>query len=142
LVAIGSNPDGDKVRLAPSAARAWKKMKAAAAKDGRTLLGLSGFRSVARQTEVFLKKKASGERLDTILTWLAAPGYSEHHTGRAIDVGSPDEPPLAQSFAKTEEYRWLLRRGAEFGFRLSFPKGNRHRIGYEPWHWFHKDTYY
>jgi D-alanyl-D-alanine carboxypeptidase len=111
-------------------------MRAAAAADDITLLPLSGFRSVARQTKIIRSNLAKGRPLDDLLRFVAAPGCSEHHTGRAIDIGSPDEGAhFEAAFEKTKEYRWLRKRAEEFGFRLSYPKNNPHGIGYEPWHW-------
>jgi D-alanyl-D-alanine carboxypeptidase len=135
LVSIGRNPDGRIIRLAPRAAAAWKKLQAAAARDGIELRPISGFRSVARQLKIFRQKLAAGERIDDILRFVAAPGCSEHHTGRALDLGSPGQVDLDESFARTREFRWLKRHAATFGFHLSYPRGNPHAIGYEPWHW-------
>jgi D-alanyl-D-alanine carboxypeptidase len=137
LVLVGRAPDdGKAVRLAPRAAAAWRKMHAAAAADGVTLLPLSGFRSVARQTQIIRRHLRNGRPLDDLLRFVAAPGCSEHHTGRAIDIGSPDEAGHFEAvFNRTKEYRWLRRRAGSFGFHLSYPRNNPHRIGYEPWHW-------
>ncbi len=136
LVAIGRAPDDGKIlRLAPRAAAAWKKMRDAAARDGIVLLPLSGFRSVARQTKIIRKKLAAGRELADILRWVAAPGFSEHHTGRALDIGSPEYCELDEHFARTAAFRWLRRRAGGFGFVMSYPRGNRHGIAYEPWHW-------
>ena len=121
--------------LTPRAAAAWKKMRIAAARDGIVLLPVSGFRSVARQTAIFRKKLTAGQRLADILRLVAAPGFSEHHTGRALDIGSPEHLELDVHFARTAAYRWLRRRAGEFGFVMSYPRRNRHGIGYEPWHW-------
>ena len=136
LVFVGPAPDdGKPVRLAPRAAAAWKKMRESAAHDGIVLLPLSGFRSIARQTKLIRKKLATGRTIDSILRFVAAPGFSEHHTGRALDIGSLEHLELDEHFARTAAYRWLRRRAGEFGFHLSYPRGNRHGIGYEPWHW-------
>ncbi len=136
LVSVGPAPDdGQLVRLAPSAAAAWRRMRAAAAGDGIVLLPLSGFRSVERQTTLFRRKLAAGQTIDDILKLVAAPGFSEHHTGRALDLGSPEQIAIDEDFARTVAFRWLRRHAAEFGFHLSYPRGNRHGIGYEPWHW-------
>ena len=136
LVSVGPAPDdGKPVRLTPRAAVAWRQMRDAAAGDGVVLLPLSGFRSVARQTEIIREKLDAGQLLADILRLVAAPGYSEHHTGRALDLGSPEHIELDAHFARTAAYRWLRRRAGEFGFHLSFPRGNRHGIAYEPWHW-------
>ena len=113
-------------------------MKKAAAHDGIELVAISGFRSVVRQTEIIREKLAKGESIGDILRFVAAPGYSEHHTGRAIDIGSPDHGELDEDFARTRAFRWLKARARHFGFTLSFPRGNPHGIGYEPWHWCHR----
>ncbi len=135
LVVIGRNPDGRIVRLIPRAAAAWKRMQAAATRDGVTLMPVSGFRSVARQTDIIRAKLAAGQSIDRILRFMAAPGCSEHHTGRAIDVGAPSRADLTAAFARTREFRWLRMHARRFGFRLSYPRRNLHGIGYEPWHW-------
>jgi zinc D-Ala-D-Ala carboxypeptidase len=135
LVSIGANPDGAEVKLTPPAAGAWQQMRAAAAEAGHLLVPISGYRSVDRQIEIIRAKRAAGNPIGEILQWVAAPGYSEHHTGRAIDLGAPDEPPLATGFSQIPAFRWLESHGAEFQFRLSFPPDNRHGIGFEPWHW-------
>lgn len=136
LVSAGpAADDGKPVRLTPRAAAAWHRMRAAAAADGVSLLPLSGYRSVARQTRIIRRKLAAGEDIAGILRLVAAPGCSEHHTGRAIDIGSPDNQKLDEDFARTAEFRWLKRHAARFGFHLSYPRNNPHGIGYEPWHW-------
>ena len=136
LVLVGrAADDGQRVRLTPRAAAAWRRMRDAAARDGITLLPLSGFRSVRRQTQNIRRKLAAGESLAAILRFVAAPGYSEHHTGRALDIGSPDSLTLDGRFGRTAAFRWLRRHAGEFGFQMTFPRGNRYGFGYEPWHW-------
>ncbi len=136
LVPVGpAADDGKPVRLTPAAAAAWRRMVAAAARDGITLLPISGYRSVARQTRLVRRKLAEGQAIGDILRLIAAPGCSEHHTGRAIDVGSPEDCALDVDFAKTAEFRWLTRHAVRFGYRMSYPRTNAHDIGYEPWHW-------
>jgi len=136
LVRVGRAPDDGKlIRLTPRAAAAWRRLREAAAREGIELLPLSGFRSVARQTEIIRAKLAAGQPLAAILRVNAAPGYSEHHTGRALDLGTSGHEKLDAGFARTAAFRWLARRAGEFGFRLSYPRRNRHGIAYEPWHW-------
>ncbi len=121
--------------MTPRAAAAWRRMQAAAAEDGVTLLALSAFRSVARQSTIIRRKLARGQNIEAILRASALPGCSEHHTGRALDLGSPGHLKLEVSFARTQEFRWLKHHAAKFGFYLSYPRGNRQGIAYEPWHW-------
>ena len=136
LVLIGrAADDGQPVRLTPRAATAWHRMRDAAARDSITLLPLSGFRSVRRQAQNIRRKLAAGESIASILRFVAAPGYSEHHTGRALDIGSPDSLEIDARFGRTAAFRWLRRHAGQYGFQMTFPRGNRHGIGYEPWHW-------
>lgn len=136
LVSIGpAADDGKPVRLTPRTAAAWQRMVAAATEDGVKLLPISGYRSVSRQARLIRRKLAAGQGISSILRLIAAPGCSEHHTGRAIDVGSPEDCALDEDFARTAEFEWLKRNAARFGFHLSYPRGNRQGIAYEPWHW-------
>lgn len=136
LVVIGRAPKERRMlRLAPAAARAWRQMNAAANNDSVTLIPLSAYRRVARQTRIIRRKLAAGQTIATILRVNAIPGCSEHHTGRALDFGAPDHLQLETSFARTREFRWLKKHATKFGFHLSYPRGNRQGITYEPWHW-------
>lgn len=135
LVLIARSPEGRHIRLTPRAAAAWRRMRAAAATEGIVFVPVSGFRSVARQTAIIRGKLAAGATIATILRFVAAPGCSEHHTGRALDLGAPGRTELDARFARTRQFRWLRQHAAAFGFHLSYPRRNPHRIGYEPWHW-------
>jgi zinc D-Ala-D-Ala carboxypeptidase len=119
-----------------NAAIAWKKMQRAAATNNISLEAISGYRGHAYQYGIFQRKIARGQNVQDILKVNAAPGYSEHHSGRAIDIGTPGEPPAEESFEKTVAYIWLIEHAQDFGFRLSYPRNNPHNINYEPWHWY------
>jgi D-alanyl-D-alanine carboxypeptidase len=135
LVSVGLDDNGRECRLIQTAAHAWRGMCAQAREYDIALQPLSGFRSFERQTEIIRGKLALGLPLDDILNTMAAPGYSEHHTGRAIDVGSAETLPLEEAFAETKAFSWLERHAEKFGFQMSFPRGNIHGFIYEPWHW-------
>ena len=135
LVTIGRNSDGRQVRLSPAAAAAWRRMKLAAEADAITLVPVSGYRSIRRQTRLIRDKLESGRAIADILRLMAAPGHSEHHTGRAIDIGSPDDCELDEAFERTAAFQWLHRHAKRFGFVMSYPRKSQHGIGYEPWHW-------
>lgn len=117
------------------AASAWQRMRVAAMREDVVLDAISGYRSHAYQLGIFARKRARGQSVDDILRVNAAPGYSEHHGGFALDIGTPGEPPAEESFEATSAFAWLMRRAGDFGFVLSYPRGNRHGIVYEPWHW-------
>ena len=129
--------DGRELKLAPGAAAAWQALAGAAAAEGVTLLLISGFRSVDHQRSILERKLAAGQPLAEILRVNAAPGYSEHHTGGAVDIGTPGCAPLEEAFETTAAFAWLARHAAASGFRLSFPRGNPHGVIHEPWHWLH-----
>ena len=135
LVTIAVNPDGSSVRLISPAATAWQRLHSAALIDSITLLPQSGFRSVKRQAEIIRGKLSAGKTITDILTTIAAPGYSEHHTGCALDMVSPEEPELEEKFAGTPAYTWLTVHAGRHGFRLSFPPDNPQGFVFEPWHW-------
>lgn len=121
--------------LAPAAARAWQAMRRDAAAGGIALEAISGYRSHDYQLGIFERKRARGLEVAGILQVNAAPGYSEHHGGEALDIGTPGEPPAEESFETTPAFAWLSQHAARHGFSLSYPRGNPHGIVYEPWHW-------
>ena len=107
----------------------------AAATEGVALDAISGYRSHAYQLGIFERKRARGLAVADILQVNAAPGYSEHHSGFALDIGTPGEPPAEESFEHTAAFAWLQGNAGRFGFQLSYPRDNPHGIVYEPWHW-------
>lgn len=135
LESVGLDVFGRVQRLDPEAAGAWLEMVKSSASDGVRLLLVSGFRSVARQREIVERKLARGLDWEEILRVSAYPGYSEHHTGCAVDIGSSACGHLTEAFATTREFQWLEGRAGEFGFSLSYPRDGRSGVAYEPWHW-------
>lgn len=133
LAEVGA--DGREHWLTPQAAAAWRDLKATALADGVELVIVSAFRSIERQTEIVRNKLAGGALIDDILRRCAPPGFSEHHSGRALDLTSPGEPVLEVEFAQSAAFAWLSAHAGRFGYRLSYPAGNRSGYQYEPWHW-------
>jgi D-alanyl-D-alanine carboxypeptidase len=123
--------------LTARAARGWQLMQRAASANGFALDAISGYRSHAYQLGIFERKLARGQTVAEILSVNAAPGYSEHHSGNALDIGTTDEPPAEESFERTPAFTWLQAHAADFGFVMSYPRDNPHGIVYEPWHWYH-----
>jgi D-alanyl-D-alanine carboxypeptidase len=122
-------------RLAPATARAWRQMKAAALTDGIELLLVSGFRSVRYQVDLIRNKLAAGQDIESILKVNAAPGFSEHHTGKAIDIATPGTRPLTEEFESSTAFGWLTRNARRFDFAMPYVRGNTFGFTYEPWHW-------
>ncbi len=135
LVCVGRDVHGRDALLHPCAADAWTRMASEAARCGLTLLIVSAFRSVQRQSEIVRRKRERGLSWEEILRVSAYPGFSEHHTGCAVDVGSPLCCDLAERFEETEEFGWLTVHASEFSFSMSYPRGNLAGVIYEPWHW-------
>lgn len=135
LATIGFDIHGREQMLHPKAARAWYAMRNAAQEDGVELQVVSAFRSVDYQVSLIERKRQAGQDIADILKVSAAPGYSEHHSGRALDISTPDSSPLETGFEMTPAFDWLTESARDFGFTLSYPRHNRHGIAYEPWHW-------
>ena len=124
--------------LQVDAAEALRSMRRAAAADGIDLRLLSGYRSHSLQKGIFFDVKSARNQTASERAKVSAPpGYSEHSTGLAVDLGDGDDPGtnLSQSFESTAAFRWLQDHAAAYHFTLSFPIGNIQGVSYEPWHW-------
>jgi D-alanyl-D-alanine carboxypeptidase len=135
LVSVGPDVYGRERQLTPEAAARWTDLRVAAQSDGVVLQLVSAFRSLEYQRGIVDRKIAAGETLEQILEVNAPPGYSEHHTGRAVDLTTPGCPPLTEPFEATAAFDWLVRNADRFGFAMTYPRDNPFGIVYEPWHW-------
>ncbi len=112
-------------------------MREEAKNEGVYLVFLSGYRSINLQNDIFyslksIRNQEAAERARVS----APPGYSEHSTGFAIDIGDATQrkTDFEVEFENTDAFRWLKKNAAKFHFKLSFNKNNKY-IDYEPWHW-------
>ena len=121
--------------MSPETLSCWRKLKGAAKKDSIELHLVSAFRSVKYQHELIMNKLKNGEELSAILEVNAIPGFSEHHTGRALDLSTSESPPLSEEFELTKAFEWLQENAANYQFSMSFPRSDDRGIIYEPWHW-------
>lgn len=136
LVLCGKDCFNRDFYLIKKAFNAWNKLFERALADNIKLEVVSAFRSVVYQASLIEKKLLAGKSIHDIITVNAPPGYSEHHTGRALDITTPEEKGvLTESFENTAAFKWLSKHGAYFGFSLSYPRGNAYGYIYEPWHW-------
>ena len=113
-------------------------MRRAAAADGIDLRLLSGYRSKDLQKSIFFDVKSERNQTAAERAKVSAPpGYSEHSTGYAVDLGDGDDPAanLSEAFEQTSAFRWLQDHAASYHFTLSFPAVNSQGVSYEPWHW-------
>jgi D-alanyl-D-alanine carboxypeptidase len=123
--------------LRKEAAAAAERLFAGAKADGVHLVSTSTYRSYAVQKQILASDTAQGgaayaDRIDM------RPGYSEHQTGWAIDIGSSTRPAVDFDgrMAGTPEGRWLAANAWKHGFHLSYPKDRESITGisFEPWH--------
>ena len=145
MIALPSQPEATQLitfqeenetfQATPTTHAAWKKMKDAANQDGITLVLVSAFRSIERQHELVDAKRKKGIPDSDIFNVLARPGFSEHHTGRALDLHTPNSALLEEEFETTPAFEWMQQNAHSFGFKLSYPRDNPYGIVYEPWHW-------
>lgn len=121
----------------PDAAKALMRMIYAARDDGAWIVPVSGFRTWERQNELFQEQVERLGSKQEAAKVSAPPGYSEHHTGFAIDLtdGRYPKKDITDYFEKTEAYKWLTQNAEDFGFELSFSRNNEQGISFEPWHW-------
>lgn len=140
LTVIGSFGVGQYQRyesLAPDAALALMDMIYAARDQGVWVVPASAYRNIDRQRELFdnqVKRKGSSE---AAAKSSAPPGFSEHHTGYAVDLvdGRNKEADINQQFSNTQAFEWLTQNAGKYGYELSFPENNAQGVNYEPWHW-------
>lgn len=109
---------------------AYNEMKTDANSIGLNIWLASGYRSYSYQNTLYNNyvKRDGKEAADT---YSARPGHSEHQTGLAFDLNSVDD-----SFANTNEGKWIKDNCHLYGFIIRYPKGKEKITGYkyEPWH--------
>ncbi|MEL6159066.1 MAG: M15 family metallopeptidase [Cyanobacteria bacterium J06554_11] len=141
MVPIASYAEGESQRvemLHPDAAKALFDLVAAARADGLWIVPASGYRTIAQQRMLFDAQIVKTGSPAAAAAVSAPPGYSEHHTGYAVDLADgslPQNQDISDSFSQTDAYQWLLANAANHGFELSFPNNNPQGISFEPWHW-------
>ena len=125
-------------RLHGDAAAAFLAMQRDAAEEGVQLRLLSAFRDRETQHNLFFPVMVErSQRPEERAKVSAPPGYSEHHTGYALDLGDARRPELDldSAFDQSAAFAWLQQHASRYHFRLSFPADNRQGVAYEPWHW-------
>ena len=122
----------------PEARQALNQMLTAAKQQGFDLVAFSGYRSFEYQTTLYnnyVKRdgQAAADR------YSARPGYSEHQTGLAFDIGErgKEDVWLTEEFGETPAGQWLFAHAQEYGFILRFPQNKEAITGYmyESWHY-------
>ncbi len=115
------------------AAEAFVRMADSAAADSVRLTVQSGYRSPRYQRKIIVKRMREGKSFAEVARYVAPPGYSEHHTGRAMDVVC--RGGVKTAFAASVCYPWLKENASRFGFYETYPEHSPDGIPWEPWHW-------
>ena len=118
-------------------ATALEQMVTAAKQDGAELNLQSGYRSYNFQVSLYGRYvKEQGQSVADSQS--ARPGYSEHQTGFAADLGSVPHPEcdVTECFGTTLEGKWLAANAYKYGFIIRYPQNMQSVTGYiyEPWH--------
>lgn len=135
-VKLASSSINDEMHLTKETAKAVEKLFTGAANEKLNLLLVSGFRSQAFQSVLynsFVKSLGS----DQANRSSAKPGYSEHQTGLAADIGSTSRKcEIDQCFGQLAEGKWLAANAHKYGFIIRYPDNKEKVTGYmyEPWH--------
>jgi zinc D-Ala-D-Ala carboxypeptidase len=125
---------GGGLQLRAEAAQAVAALRAEAAAAGLGVEVQSAYRPFERQEGLFRNSMArfgvDGAELRS-----ARPGFSEHQTGLAVDVGGGG-CDIERCFGDTAEGRWVVANAHRTGFLVRYPAGSEQITGYqyEPWH--------
>ena len=127
---------GEAALLNRTTAAAAERMFAAATADGVTMTLASGYRSYATQKATY-NGYVSARGQAAADTASARPGYSEHQTGWAFDIGDGGGACSFQPcFAEQPAAVWAKANAHRFGFVVRYPWMLHPVTGYyyEPWH--------
>lgn len=132
LVTIDSEyASSDDLKISRLALNAFIEMYNAAKAEGYNLVINSAYRSYDDQVEIEnTYRDLYGQSY--VDKYVAKPGFSEHQTGLAFDIGSRN----SRIFADSKEYEWMINNAYKYGFVLRFDKRYENITGFrnEPWH--------
>ena len=134
-----TNSVGDDVEVEKKAWDAYEQMKADLEKMDIHVDLDSARRTIAAQQKIvhdFTEKYGA----DYVKRYVAVPGYSEHHTGLALDlylnVDGVDMYENEEMIQYPEIWEQIHAKLADYGFILRYLEGKEAitGYGYEPWH--------
>lgn len=116
---------------------AFQEMAAEAKLSGYELIAFSTYRSFDYQTQLY-DRYVTNDGQEAADRYSARPGYSEHQTGLAFDIGEQhfEQHFARESFGETEAGKWVAANAHKYGFIMRYPNGAEKITGYmyEPWH--------
>lgn len=134
-----TNSVGDDVEVEKKAYDAYLKLKADLEKEDIHVDLDSARRSVADQQRI-MDEFTEEYGADYAAKTVAKPGYSEHHTGLALDlyliIDGKDVVENEDMIVYTDIWAAIHSKLADYGFILRYLDGEEHitGYGYEPWH--------
>ncbi|MEG2028724.1 MAG: M15 family metallopeptidase [Bacilli bacterium] len=134
LVNIGTSYNGNGQYIQKTVLADYQRMYNDMKKLGLNLVVKSSYRSYNRQNTLYTNYVNIDGKIAAD-TYSARPGYSEHQTGLALDLGTLSTQNLGD-FEYTEEFKWMVLNAYKYGFILRYPKEFENITGYqyEPWH--------
>ncbi|MCZ2260403.1 M15 family metallopeptidase [Sporosarcina sp. G11-34] len=115
----------------------FNKMAAESLLSGYELTAFSTYRSFEYQTNLY-QRYVNDDGREKADEYSARPGYSEHQTGLAFDIGEAGQNQiwLTREFGESEAGKWLAANAHRFGFIMRYPEGKEEITGYmyESWH--------
>ncbi|PIC76881.1 D-alanyl-D-alanine carboxypeptidase [Sporosarcina sp. P19] len=120
------------------AREAFNELAASAVTSGINLQAFSTYRSYDYQVTLY-NRYVERDGQEAADRYSARPGYSEHQTGLAFDIGEVNHEKhwASNSFGDTEAAKWLAANAHQYGFILRYPEGKEDKTGYmhESWHY-------
>lgn len=122
--------ENENILLVKEVLEHYQQLYEDAKKQGYLFVVYSGYRSYDKQEHLFYNVNNENDSIS------AVPGFSEHHSGYAVDISTIDHG-LTNYLEDSKEYNWLKNNCYKYGFILRFPKGKENITGYlyEPWHY-------
>ena len=123
----------DGMYLVEECKNAFIKMAQDAEAVGYTIRAISTYRTLDYQEKLY-NNYVKKDGIEIADTYSARPGYSEHHTGLAIDI---DNKQLSYTnFESTKEFTWMMENSYKYGFILRYGRDTSITgYMYEPWHY-------
>ena len=130
---------GDDIKVEKQAYEKYLELKSALEQEQVYIELDSCYRSVAAQQELW-DRWTREKGIDYVRTYVAVPGYSEHHTGLALDICIKVDGELVYEnedmIAQREIFAKIHAKLADYGFILRYLENRDDITGYayEPWH--------
>ena len=135
------NAWNEDIKVEKKAYENYKKLKKELKEEGVNIELDSVYRSVKEQQELWNEWSNDPEKgIEYVKKYIAVPGYSEHHTGLAIDICLKKDGKLVYEnddmIADRKTFAKIHKKLSKYGFILRYLENRDDITGYayEPWH--------